>query len=171
MPLYTNFPQNAPRASYAGNQGLQLAISGADQDLAMARAQAEERRRMLLLDYGDPTLAQTYYGGDSGYVGSVRANPYGLQQRMAKNYGRGQDALNENMNQRNLWYGGHRAKALTELAEQYGEQRYDASQGTNRALMEISDFLLAAEAEARNRKIAAEIDAYNQALQTQIPRA
>ena len=163
-------PQQQPRASYAADPALQLAISGANQDLAMARAQADERRRMLLLDYGDPTLAQTYYGGDSGYVGSVRSNPYGMQQRMEKNYGRGQEMLNENMNPRNLWYGGHRAKALSELAEQYGEQRYDASQGTQRALMELADFLLGSEADARNRKIAAEMDAYNRALQTQIPR-
>ena len=28
----------------------------------MARAQADERRKMLLLDYGDPKLAKTFYG-------------------------------------------------------------------------------------------------------------
>ena len=90
-------------------------------------------------------------------------------QRLALNYKNTQKGFNEQASENNLWYGGYRAGKLTDLAKEYGQQTYDLSQGTNRALMEINDFLLAAEKDARDRRIAAELDAYNRALSSQIP--
>lgn len=169
MPIATPRPRVQPRASYAGDPALNFAQSSIAEDLGIARAQADERRKMLLLDYGDPRLASTFYGGDTGYVGSVRANPQSALSRLALNYERTQKGFNDEASANNLWYGGFRAKSLSDMARDLGTQQYDLSQGTNRALMEINDFILAAEKDARDRKIAAELDAYNRALQSQVP--
>ena len=167
MPIGKLAPQ--PKASYAADPALQFILSGNQENLGIARAQADERRKQLLLDYGDPRLAKTFYGADKGYIGSVGANPQSALQRLALNYRNAQRDFNEEASANNLWYGGFRMSKLGEMAKQYGTQQYDLAQGTNRALMEINDFLLAAEKEARDRRIAAELDAYQRALSTVTP--
>lgn len=162
--------KKGPQASYVADPALQMVLANSQADLGTARAQADERRKMLLLDYGDPKLAETFYGKDAGYIGSIGANPHSALKRLATGYGRTVRDADQAMNKQNLWYSGFRAKTLADLANDYQQQQYDLSQGTNRALMEINDFLLAAEREARDRKIAAEMEAFNRALSSQIPR-
>jgi hypothetical protein len=219
MPIQAQ--KQKPRASYAADPGLQLVNANVEADLAMARAQADQRRKDLLMQYGSPELASTIYGattpgptqnywtvqrlpgqefGSQGeamsalqalslnptafahyrqgikqrsrpgpeqpnpFVQSVGENPFSALSRLKRSYGQNVEQTDDALNKANLYFSGFRGKTLADLAYENQMSQYDATTAVNRDLQAITDFLLAAEQDARARKSVAELEAYNRAL-------
>ena len=103
------------------------------QDVANARAEAEALRKQAIIDSG-LTDVGAEIGVDQSTLQAAAANPFSTQatlQRTQQERGR---QLDESMNQQNLFYGGHRATQLEDLARS-GAQAQAGLQGDIRSLL------------------------------------
>ncbi len=103
------------------------------QDVANARAEADALRKKAIIDSGLGDVGAEI-GLDQGTLQAAAANPFSTSATIQREQAaRGRD-LDESLNQQNLFYGGHRANQLTDLATS-GAQQQAALQGDIRSLL------------------------------------
>lgn len=138
------------------------ALSG--QSRENANAEALRLRKQLALDYGDETIARQY-GGEE-HAAAARGNPNSILAQLARSYQQGQQQLEEDYNQNNLFYSGARIKGLADFAQQYQAQQAAAAQEEQARLGDISSNLAAALHAADLQDIQAQQEAYARSLQS-----
>lgn len=133
---------------------------------SVAGAEAAEiaGRKQTLIGFGyDPTLAALY--PDQSTAEAARQNPFSIVAELGRQHTeRGRD-LNENLNQRNLFYSGHRAKALGDEQHQYLGEQVGAQQNLQAHLGELSTAVLAAKQAQAEREVEAQQAAYERAIE------
>ncbi len=103
------------------------------QDVANARSEAEALRKKAIIDSG-LTDVGAEIGVDQGTIQAAAANPFSTNAIIQRTQAERGRELDESLNQQNLFYGGHRANQLTELATS-GAQQQAALQGDIRQLL------------------------------------
>lgn len=112
-----------------------------------AQAQADAKQAQLSLEYNGA------------------GNPFSTVARLNRQYGENQTATNEQYNKSNLFYSGHRAKALSDLATALQQSLYDAANQYRGQSTDVANQLASALLADRQQVIQANNDAYNRALQ------
>jgi hypothetical protein len=119
-------------------------------------------RKQLAVDYGDTQLGQQY-GGDAT-AQAATGNPFSVRHQLDQGYQQGQQQLEQQYNDQNLFYGGARAKGLSDFATQYQGQQYGAAGQERTALQSITDQLAAALYAADQQDAGGQRDASGRAI-------
>lgn len=121
------------------------AIGG--QDVGNARTEAEALRKKAILDSGLTDVGREI-GVDDATLQAAAANPFSTSatiQRTAQERGR---ALDESLNQQNLFYSGHRANELSELGRNTAEAQSNLGSSIRDLLGGINQGVTSAETAA-----------------------
>ncbi len=103
------------------------------QDVANARAEADALRKKAIIDSG-LTDVGSEIGVDPATIQAAAANPFSTSALIKQEQEKRGRELDESLNQQNLFYGGHRATQLTDLANS-GAQQQAALTGDIRGLL------------------------------------
>jgi hypothetical protein len=128
-----------------------------------AQANALALRKQLAIDYGDPEVANQF--GDPATAQAAQQNPFGVRQQLQRSYDQGLHNLEEQYNQQNLFYGGARAKGLSDFGTDYQGQLAGAAGQEQTALGGINANLAAALAAAQAQDIQGQQGAADRAIQ------
>lgn len=132
---------------YSGDPVLMQAKAFAAAANQQAQAQATARMQQLGIEYNDPS------------------NPFSTVARIDRAGAKSVTDTNEAYNKQNLFYSGHRAKGLSELATALQQQKYDAANQYRAQTTDVTNNLASALLGNQQNVIGAEGDAYNRALQ------
>lgn len=118
--IETRTPSTQMNISYESDPVLARIRALGGQDVANARSQAEALRKQAIIDSG-LTDVGAEIGVDPTTIQAAAANPFSTRatiERTGQERGR---ELDESLNQQNLFYGGHRATQLSDLARSQAE--------------------------------------------------
>ena len=115
--------KTANKAALLADPNYQMAL----QQLGLARDQGNatigQQRSQALIDFGDPSFVQN----DPTLAAAVGANPFGTSEVLAQNYGRQQQAVNQQSNLLGTNFGGGVQSGQTEATHVYAGQQANAT--------------------------------------------
>jgi hypothetical protein len=138
-----------------------LALTGLSDE--QAQAAAGKQRRDLLLNYGDPNLANSVLG-DPTLAAAAAANPTSTLAQLATQRTQGVQDLTEQLNQANLLYSGYRTTQESKSANDYQNALASAASGVGSGLEGVTGSLNAALGQNASQRAQAASDAYNAAI-------
>lgn len=158
---------DAQQGFFLGDPALIQVQGSVAQALAFAESEALRRQRELLIDYGDPSLAQQLLkeGANGPDVLAAQRNPFSTRQQINRQHEHRQRDLNESLNQRNLFYSSTRERALGDEGLATLQQYYDAARQVQSQLSDINTSLMQARLTAQAQREQAIQDARNQRVQ------
>lgn len=127
-----NPPTTAPPDT---NPNVDILNADIDRQIALAKQQALANERSTLIGFGSQSLARKYLGNDP-IIATISDDPNSQSTlgRLAYGYGQNQKSTNENMNAANLFYGGARNVALTQLAHKHTGDLFDQTSAVQKQL-------------------------------------
>jgi hypothetical protein len=127
-----------------------------------ADASALEQRKQLAIQYGDQGYGNSI---DSATGQAAAQNPFSVTANLANQYQTGQQGLETNLNQHNLFYSGERIKELAQALQDYQHQQANAAGAFQTGLGNINQNRVAGLMGADQSEQGAYQDAYSRALQ------
>jgi hypothetical protein len=126
--------------------------------VANAKTEAEQARRKLIIDTGDPTVAKTL-GFDENTISAATQNPESMLAQLNKEFAKRQLDLKESYSAQNLLYSGSYADELKNLATGRASAEASVGQKLRDALAGVDSGLLASQEAERQRLLQAAQDA------------
>lgn len=156
-------PAYDPSVDYQGDPILQRIrkMSQGQRDTAQAAALA--RKVGLATELGDTGFAREL-GLDEAQIGAAGANPLSTFAQLGQAEKKSTSALDEALNQSNLYFSGHRGTQLGELAQNFLAQRAGALGQARQGYAGIEGDLLSGLGEADRAEMEAEAAAYGRAV-------
>ena len=136
-----------------------------EQSVSEAEAEAERQRIQVALGYGDPSLAASLHLNKDIQTKAAN-NPFSVLKELSRGYKR-RDVFDINRpmsDQSNLFYSSERGRQLALSGEQYLRDRNTAWMSVQEKLAAISNMILQAKLQAMANNIAADQQAYNNAV-------
>lgn len=153
-----------PRVDYSGDPILQQIIAGQDASLARGRAGLLDTQKQLLLRLGSQQLASKVLGNDP-FVQTVGQDPFSMLGLINRQYDQNRSAMDEDLNQANLFYSGARVKGQQDLAYERLRSENEAVTGTQDALTAAMSQFQGLQEQLYADRQQAEQEAYNRALE------
>jgi hypothetical protein len=154
-----------PSVDFSGDPILAQIQALALQNNAAAEASATAQRQKALIAFGyDPALQSLY--GDQNTSSAAQQNPFSTLANLGRQHTQRQTALNQNLNQHNLFYSSYRGQQLQNEGTQYLGEQAAAQQALQGQLDAIQNNLLSERQNSQQQVSQAYQDAYSRALQT-----
>jgi hypothetical protein len=165
-PVQAPPPPGPKPIDYSADPWLQRFMLGynADEDKDKTSALAEQKR--LLLGFGSKELAAKLLGADDPFVNTISSDPkssFSLLANMQRAYDQTVSQTEGVLNKNNLFFGGHRGKALGELATGHLGDVNQETVNMEGQFNAIRDALLGRQTERRTKKEEAEFAAWERA--------